>query len=220
MMKAVATKEAVYKAADEIAAEGREPGQIEVQQRTGGSYTTVQKHLAAWAQERAATAQVEVPADVSAVAERAVRDIYSAAVTAAKAALVPQVEQAQAAAATANERLATAEQEIARLETVVDGKDDELITMAEKLRSAETALATMDGRLQATTEQLSDLSDRLQAAEREVTKARALVLALEASQELSEAVAQIRARLDTDLSDDTLPSSAKARGTKAGKGDR
>lgn len=216
-MKQVATREAVFKVADEIAADGRVPSQVEVQERTGGSYTTVQKHLEAWRQEKASAAQIDVPAPVKAVGDRALRDIYSAAVEAAKNALMPVVEQAQAAATEAQEGRVAAEREIARLEAALEGKDAELITMRERVRTAETATATMDGRLQATTEQLTNVSERLHGAEQDLAKGAALLLALEASQELSAAIAQIRAR----MSDDTFQSAAAPKGsgaaTKGGK---
>jgi len=48
MAKQVATKEVVFAAADAFATRGIDPTTVLVQERTGGSYTTVKRLLDEW----------------------------------------------------------------------------------------------------------------------------------------------------------------------------
>jgi len=71
MAKALVTREAVFEAADALAAAGDDPSILAVQgQIGGGSYSTVKRFLDAWKAERKSAAPViEVPPDVAARGE-------------------------------------------------------------------------------------------------------------------------------------------------------
>ena len=61
-MREIASYETVCEAANVLVVEGVEPSIVAVQRRIGGgSYSTVKKHMASWAEQRAREA-VSVPA--------------------------------------------------------------------------------------------------------------------------------------------------------------
>lgn len=77
MTKKIATDAVVFAAADTLLAEGREPTILLLQERTGGSYTTVQKALERWSEARAA--QPPAPPEIAARGEQFVRALWAAA---------------------------------------------------------------------------------------------------------------------------------------------
>lgn len=77
MAKKKATDEVVSAAADTLLAEGQEPTILLLQERTGGSYTTVQKALERWSEARAA--QPPAPPEITARGEQFVRSLWAAA---------------------------------------------------------------------------------------------------------------------------------------------
>lgn len=80
MPPAVATREAVFQIADELVAQGHKPGPNIVQQRTGGSFTTVSRLLKEWEAERQVTQPVlDLPPALVAHATELARTLWTTA---------------------------------------------------------------------------------------------------------------------------------------------
>ncbi|RTL38356.1 MAG: hypothetical protein EKK53_19415, partial [Burkholderiales bacterium] len=120
MARQLATPEAVFAAADALVAEGiAEPSVKQVQERTGGSYSTVKPLLEGWAAKRRSEAStVVLPPEIEARGREFVQGLYAHAVRAANAAVAEPLAQAQDAQKKAEGRLAGAEAEVQRLEAV------------------------------------------------------------------------------------------------------
>ena len=119
MPKPIATQEAVFKAADTLAATGEEPSIIRVQETIGaGSYTTIKRFLDAWKIARASerALPIEIPTEIAARGTEFVQALWQAAmalteqrISQIRAEHERQVTETQA-------RLSEAEQTIERLE--------------------------------------------------------------------------------------------------------
>ena len=86
MSRTTVTEIAVHEAADALQSAGTAPTTINVRERTGGSYTTVQRYLKAWQEERArnAAAAPDTPVTLNAEAEAFIRALWIEATTVAR----------------------------------------------------------------------------------------------------------------------------------------
>lgn len=160
MAKPVATQEAVFAAADALAAEGKEPSMTLVQERTGGSYTTVKRHLEAWeAKRKGEIAAVELPDDIAARGREFVQALYAHALRAANAAVAEPLALAEAARDKADGLLAGAEAEVARLEGVEHEQAGRVETLTQRVRELEMSAAAA----QATIQEKAAAAARLEA---------------------------------------------------------
>ena len=160
MAKQVATEEAVFAAADALVAEGKEPSLKVVQERTGGSYTTVKRHLEAWeAKRKGEIAAVDLPADIESRGRDFVQTLYAHALRDAKAAVAEPLALAEAARDKADSERADAEAEVARLEGVEQEQTGRIDTLTQRVRELEMSTAAQ----QATIQEKAAAAARLEA---------------------------------------------------------
>lgn len=196
MAKQVATKEVVFAAADAFAIRGIDPTTILVQERTGGSYTTVKRLLDEWKEKRsAAIGAIEVPAEVETRGSSLIRELYAHALRAAQASVAEPIESALRARDSAVEQLAGAEAEVARLEGVEQGLAGRVDELSAHVRQLELTVATLQATVaekSAATEKLESLLAQSQSAlaarDNEVAELRASAKAVERMQGLLEQV--------------------------------
>lgn len=167
MAKPVATFDTVSAAASALVAEGLEPSLTLVQERTGGSYTTVKRHLEAWLAQRESEAQATaLPQEIEARGRAFVQGLYAHAVRAANAAVAEPLAQAHEAQKKAEGRLAGAEAEVQRLEAVEQDQAAQLQELTERNRSLEMALASRDAALTEKSAAVARLEEQLAEAQR------------------------------------------------------
>lgn len=160
MAKQVATEEAVFAAADTLVAEGKEPSLKVVQERTGGSYTTVKRHLEAWeAKRKGEIAAVDLPADIESRGREFVQALYAHALRDAKAAVAEPLALAEAARDKAESERADAEAEVARLEVVEQEQTGRIDALTQRVRELEMSTAAQ----QATIQEKAAAAARLEA---------------------------------------------------------
>lgn len=196
MAKQIATEAAVFAAAEALAAEGVEPSLTSVQARTGGSYTTVKRHLEAWETKRKGElAAVDLPAEIEARGREFVQALYSHALHDAKAAVAEPLALAEAARDKAEGRLAGAESEVARLEGVEQEQASRIDALTQRLRELEMSTAAQQATIQEKASaaarleaQLAEAQRALAARDQELAGLRASATAVEGLQERLDAL--------------------------------
>lgn len=162
MAKTVATLEAVISAADALVASGVEPTLTLVQERTGGSYTTVKRHLEAWKAKREDEASaVDVPTGVLTLGSTLARDLYAHALRLAEATVAQPLNQAVTALKKAEGQLATAEAEVAKLEDDEQVQAENVDRLETRVRELELSVAAQQATLREKTEALARMESRL-----------------------------------------------------------
>lgn len=142
-MREIASFEVVSDAAEALLLEGVEPSIVNVQKRIGGgSYSTVKKHLAAWAEKHAkdAAAVSSVPTEVLAKAQEFGRTLWGLASMEAQREIQKAKEDAQVELAAVRSELAEATGVIARLENIEAEQAATLESSQARLREVELAL--------------------------------------------------------------------------------
>ena len=196
MAKQVATEEAVFAAADALVAEGKEPSLKVVQERTGGSYTTVKRHLEAWeAKRKGEIAAVDLPADIEARGREFVQTLYAHALRDAKAAVAEPLALAEAARDKAESERADAEAEVARLEGVEQEQAGRLEALTQRVRELEMSTAAQQATIQEKAaaaarleSQLAEAQSALAARDQELAGLRASAKTVEGLQGQLEAL--------------------------------
>ena len=196
MAKQVATEEAVFAAADALVAEGKEPSLKVVQERTGGSYTTVKRHLEAWeAKRKGEIAAVDLPADIEARGREFMQALYAHALRDAKAAVAEPLALAEAARDKADSERADAEAEVARLEGVEQEQAGRLEALTQRVRELEMSTAAQQATIQEKVaavarleSQLAEAQSSLAARDQELAGLRASAKAVEGLQGQLEAL--------------------------------
>ncbi len=196
MAKQVATEEAVFAAADALVAEGKEPSLKVVQERTGGSYTTVKRHLEAWeAKRKGEIAAVDLPADIEARGREFVQALYAHALRDAKAAVAEPLALAEAARDKAESERADAETEVARLEGVEQEQASRIDALNQRVRELELNTAAQQATIQEKVaavarleSQLAEAQSSLAARDQELAGLRASAKAVEGLQGQLEAL--------------------------------
>lgn len=142
MAKAIVTREAVFEAADILAAAGEDPSILTVQGRIGGgSYSTVKRYLDAWKTERKSVVPViEVPPDVAARGEDLVRSLWGVAHSLAEQRIAEARGEADQQVRQARAELQAAEVTITRLEGEAEHAAQQLDAAQGQLVAARTAL--------------------------------------------------------------------------------
>ena len=190
MAKPVATQEAVFAAADALVADGKEPSMTLVQERTGGSYTTVKRHLEAWeAKRKGEIAAVDLPADIEARGRDFVQTLYAHALHGAKAAVAEPLALAEASRDKAEGLLAGAEAEVARLEGVEQEQIGRIDALTQRVRELEMSTAAQQATIQEKVAsvarldaQLAEAQNALAARDQELAGLRASAKAVEGLQ--------------------------------------
>lgn len=166
MSKLIATQKAVYQAAQDLVNEGIEPSIILIQERTGGSYTTVKKWFELWLEERQAhnANLVELPAEFEVKAREFARVLYSSAVNQAHSQAKALIADAQAEAQRAGARLSGAEAEVKRLERAEQEHLAEIAAGATKVHELELRSAANGATMEAQATRIAQLEAALEDA--------------------------------------------------------
>lgn len=151
MAKLIASEQVVHKCASELKRQGVEPTVLGVQAATGGSFTTVARHLETWQAKQAELIEqsLAVPEDVrekgvefAASVWRAMAQEAVTIINAARQAANERVDQAVKARAEAM-------QAVAQLEEAEASLSAELSSLRERCRNLEVELAIARDRQQA-----------------------------------------------------------------------
>lgn len=143
MAKRIVTESTVHEAADALQSAGVAPTTITVQERTGGSYTTVQRYLKNWQEARArdAAAAPDTPSALDAKAAAFIRALWVDATSIARDEVRHTQERAVQQVARIEAELAEAKQVIARLEALEVDQARQLDEQGAALRKNEQDLA-------------------------------------------------------------------------------
>lgn len=196
MARQVATQEVVFSAAEALVSEGIEPSLTAVQGRTGGSYTTVKRHLEAWESKRKGEiAAVDLPADIEFRGREFVQALYARALHDAKAAVAEPLALAEAARDKAEGQLAGAEAEVARLEGVEQEQAGRVEMLTQRVRELEMSTAAQQATIQEKAAavarleaQLAEAQSALAARDQELAGLRASAMAVGGLQEQLDAL--------------------------------
>ena len=175
-MQQVVTQQAVDAAADAILSAGGKPTFRLIQQRVGGSFTTIKPMLADWEarREKGEDAAVEVPDTLLARGADLVRTIYAEVAQQAHVESEAVRKDAEVRMSAMKGELSEATEEIARLEALGSSRAEEL----ETLREANRALELQAGRLEERAEQATRFEDELREVRMALAKAEQQVLDL------------------------------------------
>ena len=175
-MQQVVNQQAVDAAADAIVAAGGKPTFRLIQQRVGGSFTTLKPMLADWEarREKGEESAVEVPDALLARGADLVRTIYAEVAQQARVESEAVRKDAEVRVSAMKGELSEATEEIARLEALSSSRTEEL----EALREANRALELKVGRLEERAEQATRFEDELREARAALSKAEQQVLDL------------------------------------------
>ncbi len=195
MAKPIATFEVVSAAADAIAAAGMEPTLTLVQERTGGSYTTVKRHLEKWFESRReAAAAAQVPADVVTRGTAFVKELYAHAMQRAQSVVSEPLEHATAALETAQRQVAVAEAEVVRLEGVEQSQAAQIDSLERGLRELGMSLAAQQATNQEKLLAIARLESQLEQAQLRLAETATELATVRASSKAAEA---LEGRLET-----------------------
>jgi colicin import membrane protein len=128
------TREQVFEAADALAQEGTQPTAKLVRDRTGGSFSTITPHLAAWKDERGGRGVSNIP-DMPEGVAGAARAMWAAAWNAAQEAIKTEREGLTAARREMEKERAEMASEIVELETKLDAIQAERDSLAATLEA-------------------------------------------------------------------------------------
>jgi chromosome segregation ATPase len=129
MTKIIATDQKVFSIADALAAEGIEPTVILIQQRIGGSYSTVSNAFKRWIKQREESLRSAPPSELVARGESFIRSLWQAAETHAD----QTVQDARHAAAV---KVQAAETALAHAEDQIHKLEDECESLKQQLAQA------------------------------------------------------------------------------------
>ncbi|HEU4322206.1 MAG TPA: DNA-binding protein [Roseiflexaceae bacterium] len=179
MAARIVTQEAVNKAAEELVAAGQTPTLTTVQERTGGSYTTVKRYLDIWqAQRKAAPPVVEPPPEVLAEAQRLASSLWQVAAAQAdqrvaeiRAEAERAVEEARAGQHEAEAAIGRLERELedaaeaqAAAEGLVEGLRTEVEVAQRAAETAQTRAGVLEQRVVEQGQQLERQAEELREA--------------------------------------------------------
>jgi colicin import membrane protein len=128
------TREQVFEAADALAQEGIQPTTKLVRDRTGGSFSTITPHLAAWKDERGGRGVANIP-DMPEGVAGAARAMWAAAWNAAEEAVKTERDGLTAARREMEKERAEMASEIVELEAKLDAMQAERESLAATLES-------------------------------------------------------------------------------------
>jgi hypothetical protein len=196
MRTAIATREAVFGAADAIAAAGGTPTVERVREKLGGgSYSTINGLLQEWTSlRRSETARArELPADIEALAHdlaiKAASEIYARVVESSAAQIAAVREDAVAKVAEAQDQVADAVEEVARLETMLETADRERASTRADAADALIRATSAEGQVIAQGNEIARLAESLTAVQMEQRQAESA--AAELRGQLTASTAQI-----------------------------
>lgn len=174
-MREIASYEAVCEALNALVAEGSDPSIVAVQRRIGGgSYSTVKKHLTAWAEQRAkeSISVPAIPAEVVAKTQEFGRAVWVIAAAGAQQEIQKVKASTQAEVVAVRNELTEATGVITRLEGIEAEQSAALDGYQAKLREAELKLVEAQTKAERVAELEKSLADALAAAEQVRNEAR------------------------------------------------
>jgi colicin import membrane protein len=130
------TRDQVFEAADALADEGIQPTTKLVRDRTGGSFSTITPHRAAWKDERGGRAVANIP-DMPEGVAGAARAMWATAWNAAQDAIKSERDGLSAARREMDKERAELAQEIGELESKLDVAETERANLASTLADEE-----------------------------------------------------------------------------------
>jgi hypothetical protein len=174
MPKPIATYEAVAQTAEALLNESQDPTLIAIQERTGGSFSTIKRHLDVWTAKRQSAQAIQVPANLAEQGAALVRDIWRAAEVQASQAVNAIKLESERRVAVAEQHTAEALAAIERLEHTAEAQTSTIATLQAELerhRAATTAAQTALATAQAHTaeQRVTQLTSELAQARSELT---------------------------------------------------
>lgn len=172
-MQQKVTQSSIDAAADAIVTAGGKPTFRLIQQRVGGSFTTIKPMLADWEsrRENGETIPVDVPDALLAKGADLVRVIFAEVAQRSRVEADAVRKDAVAQIATMKDELSEATEEIARLETQGSAKDEEVAALKSANRDFELKVGRLEERVQRATEtevNLTEARSALAKAEQQV----------------------------------------------------
>jgi chromosome segregation ATPase len=176
MPKPIATYEAVAQTAEALLNESQDPTLIAIQERTGGSFSTIKRHLDVWTAKRQSTQAVQVPASLAEQGAALVRDIWRAAEVQANQAVNAVKIESERRVAVAEQHTTEALAAIERLEHTNEAQASTITTLQAELEryraataAAQTALATATAQAHTAEQRVTQLTSELAQARSELT---------------------------------------------------
>lgn len=172
-MQQKVTQSSIDAAADAIVTAGGKPTFRLIQQRVGGSFTTIKPMLADWEARRVSgeVIPVDVPDALLAKGADLVRVIFAEVAQQARVEADAVRKDAVAQIVAMKDELSEATEEIARLETQGSAKDEEIAALKSANRDFELKVGRLEERVQRTTEtevNLTEARSALAKAEQQV----------------------------------------------------
>jgi chromosome segregation ATPase len=176
MPKPIATYEAVAQTAEALLNESQDPTLIAIQERTGGSFSTIKRHLDVWTAKRQSAQAIQVPASLAEQGAALVRDIWRAAEVQASQAVNAIKLESERLVAVAEQHTAEALAAIERLEHTNEAQTSTIATLQAELEhhraataQAQTALATATAQAHTAEQRVAQLTSELAQARSELT---------------------------------------------------
>jgi chromosome segregation ATPase len=176
MPKPIATYEAVAQTAEALLNESQDPTLIAIQERTGGSFSTIKRHLDVWTAKRQSAQAVQVPASLAEQGTALVRDIWRATEVQANQAVNAAKIESERLVAAADQHTAEALAAIERLEHTAEAQTNAITRMQADLEryraaatAAQTALATATAQAHTAEQRVAQLASELAQARSELT---------------------------------------------------
>jgi tripartite-type tricarboxylate transporter receptor subunit TctC len=171
MPKQIATYDAVAQAAEALLTENQDPTLIAIQERIGGSFSTIKRHLDVWAAKRQSIQAIQVPPSLAEQGIVLVRDIWRAAEAQAHQAVHAIKRESERLVAAADQHTAEALAAIERLEHTNETQASTIATLQADLEhhraattAAQTALATATALAHTAEQRVAQLTDELAQA--------------------------------------------------------
>jgi chromosome segregation ATPase len=176
MPKPIATYDAVSQTAEALLNESQDPTLIAIQERTGGSFSTIKRHLDVWTAKRQSAQAIQVPTSLAEQGAALVRDIWRAAEVQASQAVNAIKLESERLVAVAEQHTAEALAAIERLEHTNEAQTSTIATLQAELErhraataAAQTALATATAQAHTAEQRVAQLTSELAQARSELT---------------------------------------------------
>jgi chromosome segregation ATPase len=176
MPKPIATYEAVAQTAEALLNESQDPTLIAIQERTGGSFSTIKRHLDVWTAKRQSAQAIQVPNSLAEQGAALVRDIWRAAEVQANQAVNAVKLESERRVAVAEQHTTEALAAIEQLEHTTEAQASTIATLQAELErhraataAAQTALATATAQAHTADHRVAQLTSELAQARSELT---------------------------------------------------
>jgi chromosome segregation ATPase len=176
MPKPIATYEAVAQTAEALLTENQDPTLIAIQERIGGSFSTIKRHLDVWSTQRQSVQAIQVPPNLAEQGAALVREVWRTAEAQAQQAVTAIKRESERLVAAAEQHTAEALAAIERLEHTNEAQASTIATLQAELdhhrtaaTTAQTALATATTQAHTSEQRMTQLMSELTQARNELT---------------------------------------------------